>query len=543
MGFLRSALTSSLLLAGNAAAIDPVVMKGSKFFYENGTQFFMKGVAYQQEAGTGPGGKVEKDSTYSDPLADATACKRDVPLLAALGTNTIRTYAINPESDHTECMDLLEKAGIYVIADLGEPSLSINRDSPAWNVKLFDRYKAVIDELGKFDNVIGFFSGNEVTNNATNTGASAYVKAATRDTKKYIAEKVNNGHRWMGVGYAANDDAEIRVHMAQFFNCGPEEEAIDYWGYNIYSWCGKSSYEKSGYDVQVDFFSNYSVPVFFAEYGCNTVNGAEGRLWDDTRALYSDKMTGVFSGGIVYMFHEEENDYGLVKVKDGKATTMKNYDALEEAMKEVKPSGVSMDEYEPQNSAAACPASSDEWKVADSLPPTPDSSLCECMVNSATCVASDDLDEEDFGEIFGYICGADDTACAGIKGDTATGVYGPYVMCNPRQQLAHILDTYYQNQGGSSDACDFDGSAVTVSSPQADSTCSAALEKAQASVEEAATATAASGMSTSTSSTGSEDSEGAAAGNVQGMFLSMGSMASAAYAIFAMGVGAGMVLL
>lgn len=158
MGFLRSALTSSLLLAGNAAAIDPVVMKGSKFFYENGTQFFMKGVAYQQEAGTGPGGKVEKDSTYSDPLADATACKRDVPLLAALGTNTIRTYAINPESDHTECMDLLEKAGIYVIADLGEPSLSINRDSPAWNVKLFDRYKAVIDELGKFDNVIGFFS-------------------------------------------------------------------------------------------------------------------------------------------------------------------------------------------------------------------------------------------------------------------------------------------------------------------------------------------------------------------------------------------------
>lgn len=84
---------------------------------------------------------------------------------------------------------------------------------------------------------------------------------------------------------------------------------------------------------------------------------------------------------------------------------------------------------------------------------------------------------------------------------------------------------------------------LKVSSPQADSTCSAALEKAQASVEEAATATAASGMSTSTSSTGSEDSEGAAAGNVQGMFLSMGSMASAAYAIFAMGVGAGMVLL
>lgn len=271
----------------------------------------------------------------------------------------------------------------------------------------------------------------------------------------------------MGVGYAANDDADIRVHMAQYFNCGPEEEAIDYWGYNIYSWCGKSSFEKSGFDVQVDFFSNYSVPVFFAEYGCNTVGGAEGRLWDDTKALYSDKMTGVFSGGIVYMFHQEENDYGLVKVKDGKATTMKNYDKLVEVMKEVKPEGVKMDEYTPENEAASCPALSDNWKVAEVLPPTPDSSLCECMEKAASCVPAKDLKEKDFGEIFGYICGQDETACAGIKADTASGIYGPYLMCNPRQQLAHVLDTYYQNQGSSSSACDFDGSATTVSAHHA----------------------------------------------------------------------------
>ena len=289
------------------------------------------------------------------------------------------------------------------------------------------------------------------------------MKAATRDTKKYIADKIANGHRWMGVGYAANDDADIRVHMAQYFNCGPEEEAIDFWGYNIYSWCGKSSFEKSGFDVQVDFFSNYSVPVFFAEYGCNTVGGAEGRLWDDTKALYSDKMTGVFSGGIVYMFHQEENDYGLVKVKDGKATTMKNYDKLVDVMKEVKPEGVKMDEYEPENKAAECPGVSKNWKVADVLPPTPDESLCDCMEQSSACVPAKDLKEKDFGEIFGYICGQDEKACAGIKSDTETGVYGPYLMCNPRQQLAHVLDTYYTNQGSSSSACDFDGSAVKVS--------------------------------------------------------------------------------
>lgn len=310
MASLRSVLTTSLLLASNAAAVDPIIMKGTKFFTKGGEQFFIKGVAYQQEAGGGPGGSTDSKNKFVDPLSDASICTRDVPLLEKLGVNTIRTYAIDPKADHSECMQMLDKAGIYVVADLGEPALSINRDSPTWNVELFDRYKGVVDNLGQYDNVIGFFSGNEVTNNASNTDASAYVKAATRDVKKYISDKMSNGGRWMGVGYAANDDAEIRNTMAHYFNCGEQESAIDFWGYNIYSWCGKSSFTESGYDVQVNFFSNYSVPVFFAEYGCNTVGGAEGRLWDDTTALYSSQMTDVFSGGIVYMFHQEENDYG-----------------------------------------------------------------------------------------------------------------------------------------------------------------------------------------------------------------------------------------
>jgi hypothetical protein len=230
-----------------------------------------------------------------------------VPLLAALGTNTIRTYAIDPTADHSVCMKLLSDAGIYVISDLSEPSLSINRDTPVWDVELQERYNAVVDEMAQYDNVIGFFAGNEVTNQRNNTGASAYVKAAVRDTKAHIKSK---GGRWLGVGYAANDDADIREDIAHYFNCGDQEHAIDFWGYNIYEWCGKSTFEESGYKTQVDFFANYSVPVFFAEYGCNTVGGAEGRIWDETTALYSDEMTGVISGGIVYMYFEEANDYG-----------------------------------------------------------------------------------------------------------------------------------------------------------------------------------------------------------------------------------------
>lgn len=110
-----------------------------------------------------------------DPLADESVCERDIPLLEKLGVNTIRTYAIDPKADHSACMSLLDKAGIYVVADMGDPTLSINRDSPSWNVELFDRYKGVIDNLGKYDNVIGFFAGNEVTNNNTNSKFISYT--------------------------------------------------------------------------------------------------------------------------------------------------------------------------------------------------------------------------------------------------------------------------------------------------------------------------------------------------------------------------------
>jgi 1,3-beta-glucanosyltransferase GAS1 len=201
-------------------------------------------------------------------------------------------------------MKLLQDNGIYVIADLSEPSLSINRDTPAWTDDLYTRYTGVVDAMAPFNNVLGFFAGNEVSNQYNNTPASAFVKAAVRDTKAYIAAK---GYRTIGVGYATNDDAEIRDDMATYFNCGDRADSIDFWGYNIYSWCGDSSFQESGYDVQTKLYSTYSVPVFFAEYGCNV---PQPRLFTDTVALYSKEMTDVWSGGIVYMYFQETNNYG-----------------------------------------------------------------------------------------------------------------------------------------------------------------------------------------------------------------------------------------
>ncbi|PFH59710.1 hypothetical protein XA68_11973 [Ophiocordyceps unilateralis] len=536
MAFTKLSL-SLLALAGSGLAADlpPITMKGAKFFYPNGTQFFMKGVAYQQDV-SASGAANDKKTSYADPLSDEDKCKRDVPLLQQLGTNMIRTYAINPDLDHSGCMRLLQDAGIYVVSDLSEPSLSINRDQPQWDTALFSRYQKVVDELGRYSNVIGFFAGNEVSNNKTNTGASAYVKAAVRDTKAYIKGKKNS--RWMGVGYAANDDKDIRKEIADYFNCGKPEEAIDFWGYNIYSWCGKSDMQKSGYSSQIKFFESYSVPVFFAEYGCNIPGGAKNRIFDETAALYSDEMTKVFSGGIVFMYFQEENDYGLVKIENDKATKLKDFEALQKQVTKADPKGVSRDSYSPDNKPQQCPDNkSENWKANSALPPTPDQSLCDCMVKSRSCVQKQGLSPKDYGSIFGFICGAAPEVCAGIRGDPSTGVYGAYSMCSDSAKLDYVLDAYYVKMKKDQSSCDFDKKAG-LQSGSVDSSCDSKLARASDINRQVATATAPVGGASATSS-----DSAAAPGVALPRLLAVGDYTMGLYMAVALMMGVGMVAL
>ncbi|EGX90711.1 EPD1, essential for pseudohyphal development protein 1 [Cordyceps militaris CM01] len=498
---MKSAV-SLLALAGAAAAADlpAIVAKGSKFFYPNGTQFFMKGIAYQRDIGAA-GAKSDPTAKYMDPLADKDACKRDVPYLQDLNINIIRTYAIDPKEDHSYCMGLLQDAGIYVVSDLSEPATSINRDDPQWNTELFDRYKAVVDELSKYPNVVGFFAGNEVSNSANNTGASAFVKAAVRDTKKYIKD---NQKRWIGVGYAANDDKDIRKEIADYFNCGKAEESIDFWGYNIYSWCGTSSMQLSGYDQQVKFFQDFSVPVFLAEYGCNLPNGAKGRKWEETAALYSDDMTGVFSGGLVYMYFQEENDYGVVEVKGSSIEKQDDYDGLKKAHAAADPKGITMDKYTPSGKSAQCPDVSKAWMAAAQLPPTPDKDLCKCMSDSLECVVADNLDVKSYGDLFGSVCGASPKICAGINAVTKLGNYGAYSMCSPKEKLSFVLDAYYQANGKTSDACGWKGAKIQKGTTA--SNCQKSLSDAKA--QNSAIATATSNVSAPKATGGSSSGNG-----------------------------------
>ncbi|KAI9822338.1 MAG: 1,3-beta-glucanosyltransferase gas1 [Pycnora praestabilis] len=560
-------VAASILTATVTAQVDPIVIKvriafmpnpsvlnasspsliwkGSKFFYKtNGTEFFIKGVAYQQDVSTN--GTSTGSDQYTDPLTDAAGCQRDIPLLQELQTNTIRVYAINPDQDHSACMQMLQDAGIYLIADLSQPGLSINRDSPQWNDELYARYTSVVDVMQNYTNVLGFFAGNEVSNQANNTGASAFVKAAVRDMKAYIKQK---NYRTIGVGYATNDDASIRVDLADYFNCGPAEDSIDFWGYNIYSWCGDSSYTQSGYDVRTEEFANYSVPAFFAEYGCNTV---QPRMFTEVGTLFGSDMTPVWSGGIVYMYFQEANNYGLVSVDGNTASKLPDFTALSSQIAMVTPSGVNSASYTPTNTQAqACPTVGSDWEAASALPPTPNEQLCGCMIQGLSCVAKSNINDTEVETLFGTVCGLSAGVCDAITPNGTTGIYGAYSMCNSTEQLSWAFNAYYLKQQNNPSACAFGGAGQTQASATPTGNCKSLLSQAgtagTGTVTSAPTGTGSSGGSGSGSgSSGSSSSTAtkkAAAGMVTVPSFDLGLLQLGAYVVGAVLTGAGMILL
>ncbi|KAJ5112001.1 hypothetical protein N7532_000046 [Penicillium argentinense] len=526
-----SLLSLVTFITAAVADLDPIVIKvdpfrGSKFFYSsNDTQFYLRGVAYQY-------------SNTEDPLADATACERDVPLMKELRTNVIRTYYINPDADHTKCMQLLSDAGIYLISDLSSPNVSINRADPEWQVSLYSRYTAVIDELQQYNNTIGFFAGNEISNTVATTDASAYVKASVRDMKSYIKQK---GYRSMGVGYATADVSNIRVNLANYLDCESDDQAIDFWGYNIYSWCGNSTYQESGYKARTEEFRNYTAPVFFAEYGCNEVTPRE---FTEVKALYGDTMAEVWSGGIVYMYFQESNDYGLVSVIDSTSVSkMKDFTSYSDQIASANPTGTNKASYTPTNTALQqCPtvATSSWLAKATPLPPTPDSNLCGCIYDESACVPADDLKEAKYGTLLGVVCGYTD--CSGLNSNATTGKYGAYSMCGVKDQLAFALNKYYTEQDKAATACSFSGSATTKATTSATGTCSSQIKEAgtagTGTVTTESTATAGSDSSSSSSTSSSFAVPASVHSSV-----SVGSLQVAAYVATALLAGIGMIAL
>ncbi|PVU95709.1 hypothetical protein BB559_002628 [Furculomyces boomerangus] len=454
----------ALLQSTAFAALNPLVIKGSKFFdSKTGNQFYFKGVDYQPRTGA--------SSKIKDPLADTVGCKRDAALFSELGINSVRVYETDYTLNHDTCMKAFEDVGVYVLIDIPTPFSSINREFPFWDTDLLQQYKLKVNAFSGYNNLAGFIIGNEVTNSKSNTPASAFVKASIRDIKTYIkSQKLS-----IPVGYVDNDDEAIRLSLISYFNCGDDPNArADFYGVNTYRWCGKdATYSSSGYDDMISPFAKYSIPVIITEFGCNTV---QPRTFKEIESILGPDMENISSGGLVYEFSQEDNNYGLVKVSYGSSDVEKlsDFDTLKNVLSSVSPKGVKMSSYNPSNKVSECPAISDNWRVSTALPPAPSADACSCMMNSLSCSldssfsSTDDAQNKALGESASVICGL--ISCKDVSYDTVKGDYGAFSFCNSTQRSSWILNTNFLNQKGASGACNLENiKTQVISNPKAKS--------------------------------------------------------------------------
>ncbi|KAJ4267766.1 1,3-beta-glucanosyltransferase [Fusarium torreyae] len=337
----------------------PTVTASGNAFWTGKDRFYLRGIDYQ------PGGA----SANEDPLADPDVCKRDIKYFKQLGVNVIRVYAVDNKGDHDECMQALDDAGIYLVLDVNNPKYSINRKTPApsYNAAYLQSVFATVEMFAKYDNTLAFFSGNEVMNDEKDTDKSApYVKAVTRDMRNYIKSRKL---REIPVGYSAADVSSNRMQTAHYMNCGSDDVRSDFFAFNDYSWCN-SDFKTSGWDVKVKNFTNYGIPIFLSEWGCIE---NRPRKFEELEAMMSNEMTSVYSGGLMYEYSLEDNDYGIVDIKGSKVDTTSNKEfGLFESALSKYPMPTGTGGAAKSSHGVECPKSESVWQVdPSSLPEMP----------------------------------------------------------------------------------------------------------------------------------------------------------------------------
>lgn len=338
-----AATALAALFASEAAALNPIIVKGSHL-YDSGTKerFFVKGLTYEYAV---------DDKYYVDNKQfDIFKTK-----IQPLGVNTLRLYNINPDLSYDKFMADMKTLGIYVMpaaspggddyfADykfcalnrFGTPGFTSNTCYPTC---LLQYGQKIASKFAKYDNTLAIIIGNEVMQyNAT---SAPCVKQYASDLKAWMGTPSGvKAMRTVPIAYAEADTAPasaFKVDPAassddwatlrnQFFVCDDKtigattKSSIDISMTNIYRWCDAQT-GPTGYDNIRKAVMGFPGVNLFGELDCVPKTGRE---WSNLNYLYSTKMTDVYSGGFIYTWgaagiSQDQIERGFPLVTDSSA--------------------------------------------------------------------------------------------------------------------------------------------------------------------------------------------------------------------------------
>jgi hypothetical protein len=112
-------------------------------------------------------------------------------------------------------------------------------------------------------------------------------------------------------------------------------------------------------------------------------------------------------------------------------------------------------------------------RLATNLPPSPDSRVCKCMMDSLDCAANhlykppaESTSPEIFTpaitfadekELVDSVCSKNASLCLGARADTISGNYGAFSACNSTERGSWILNSLYKSSSNDASICSFAG--------------------------------------------------------------------------------------
>lgn len=232
-----------------------------------------------------------------DVLDDPAACRRDIPHMTKLSINVLRVTNLLPTSNHSECMDALATAGIYVLADLSGIDNPQASEEIGWSENMLSHYTGVVSSLADYNNTLGFFIGQASSNEDI-----PFIKAAIRDTKQHLR---TNGLRDIPVGFHAQLLNFGTKFNNSFNSLTCDENRIDFLGLvmsETYGTVQRPPYCTLTADIQscTTWFATSPVPVVASETGCRGDDFYDFNYMSD---FFTKNATETFSGAIVLSYY------------------------------------------------------------------------------------------------------------------------------------------------------------------------------------------------------------------------------------------------
>jgi 1,3-beta-glucanosyltransferase GAS5 len=292
----------------SAASLNPIVIRGYKLFdSQTGDEFTVRGITYEPRPNRVP------KLVYYFTEEHRHIWERDIPNLQSLGVNAVRLSGVDPTKNHDAFMCALQQAGIYVLVPLDSdcPTCAITRDEPpaCYPDALMRRGEAVINAFAKYDNVLGFSAGNEVTPANIPQWNGPCQKRFIRDMRRHIASCPSM--RKIPVGLM-NSNSE-RDLVSTYYNCGSNDpkdpyENAEWFGLNVNLHCDGDEQQQAVKNLLESYPS--SIPVMVTGLGCTHANDGpnqlpqEGQLRTDQAQwlLENQILRDQFAGGFAFEY-------------------------------------------------------------------------------------------------------------------------------------------------------------------------------------------------------------------------------------------------